>query len=116
MNKRRSKFSPEFKQEAVDLVKRSAKSANQIAKELGISQTSLSRWLRQADATPTEENVFSTQEELRRLKKEVERLRMERDILKNVWSAPGLQGLDRPLAATRLRQCIRPIGGARCVQ
>ena len=82
MKKRRSKFSPEFKQEAVDLVKRSGKSANQIASELGISQTSLSRWLREANANPTEENVFATQEELRRLRKEVERLRMERDILK----------------------------------
>jgi transposase len=82
MKTRRSKFTAEFKQEAVALVKRSGKSANQIAKELGISQTSLSRWLRAVTASPEEANVFVTQEELRRLHKEVERLRMERDILK----------------------------------
>ncbi|MFQ5935117.1 MAG: IS3 family transposase [Acidiferrobacterales bacterium] len=82
MNKRRSKFSAEFKQEAVALVKRSGKSANQVARELGISQTSLSRWIREVQASPGEENIFATQEELRRLRKEVERLRMERDILK----------------------------------
>ena len=82
MNKRGSKFRPEFKQEAVDLVHRTARSVDQIARELGISQTSLSRWAREANANPTEENVFSTQQEFRRLKKGVERLRMERDILK----------------------------------
>jgi transposase len=82
MKTRRSKFSPEFKQEAVDLVKRSGKSANQVAKELGISQTSLSRWIREADANPGEDNVFATRDELRRLQEENRRLKMERDILK----------------------------------
>ncbi len=82
MNKRRSQYSAEFKQEAVALVKRSGKSANQVARELGLAQTSLSRWLREVDAHPTEENVFATQEELKQLKKEIERLRLERDILK----------------------------------
>ena len=78
----RRKFSPEFKQEAVELVRQTGKSANQIAKELGISQTSLSRWLREQTGHPEGENSFSIQEENQRLRQEVERLKMERDILK----------------------------------
>jgi len=80
--KTRRKFSPEFKQEAVDLVRRTGKSANQIANELGISQTSLSRWLRGSVDNPGGNNSFSIQEENQRLRQEVERLKMERDILK----------------------------------
>ncbi len=82
MKSSRRKFSLEFKQEAVDLVQRSGKSSNQIARELGVNQTSLSRWMREAESRPGNENVFVTQEEVRRLRKEVERLKMERDILK----------------------------------
>jgi len=74
MKRARRRFNPEFKQEAVELVRRSDKSANQIARELGISQTTLSRWLRAAGSVPEGENVFATQEELKRLQKENERL------------------------------------------
>jgi len=80
--KTRRKFSPEFKQEAIELVRQTGKSANQIAKELGISQTSLSRWLRESIGHPEGQNSFSIQEENQRLRQEVERLKMERDILK----------------------------------
>jgi transposase len=82
MKRQRKRYSPEFKQEAVDLVHRSGRSANQIAQELGISQTAICRWIRAADAAPGTGNVFAAQEELKRLQKENERLRMERDILK----------------------------------
>ena len=82
MKNHRRRFSAEFKQEAVDLVRRSGKSSNQIARELGVNQTALSRWIRAAESSPADRNVFARQEELRRLRKEVERLRMERDILK----------------------------------
>ena len=42
------RFSTQFKQEAIALVRRTDKSVNQIAKELGVNQTSLSRWVREA--------------------------------------------------------------------
>ncbi len=82
MKNHRRQFSAEFKREAVDLVGRSGKSCHQIAKELGVNQTCLSRWRRAAASSPADRNVFASQEELRRLRKEVERLKMERDILK----------------------------------
>ncbi|OGT29572.1 MAG: hypothetical protein A2W28_02315 [Gammaproteobacteria bacterium RBG_16_51_14] len=80
--KTRKKFSPEYKQEAVDLVRRTGQSANQIAKELGIPQTSLSRWLRGSAGHPEDKNSFPIQEENQQLRQEVNRLKMERDILK----------------------------------
>ena len=77
----RRKFTTEFKQEAVALVRRSGQSANQVAKELGVSQTAVSRWLREASSPRSGPNGFRA-EELKVLRREVERLRMERDILK----------------------------------
>ena len=47
MSALRRKFPSEFKQEAVALVQRSGQSANQVAQELGASQTALSHWLRE---------------------------------------------------------------------
>ncbi len=80
--KTRRKFSSSFKEEAVDLVKKSGKSTNQIAGELGISQTSLSRWIRESKTSPEGARIFSSNEALRRLREENRRLTMERDILK----------------------------------
>lgn len=82
MSAQRRKFTAEFRQEAVALVRRSGQSANQVAKELGISQTALSRWLREALRGASGANGFPAAEELKTLRREVERLRMERDILK----------------------------------
>ena len=82
MSASRRTFTAEFKQEAVVLVRRSGQSANQVAKELGVSQTALSRWLRDASRLAGSPNGFHAADELRALRREVERLRMERDILK----------------------------------
>ena len=82
MGTQRRKFTSEFKQEAVALVRRSGQSANQVAKELGVSQTALSRWLREATTAPVGPKGMLATEELRALRREVTQLRMERDILK----------------------------------
>ena len=82
MGKHRRSFAPEFKQEAVDLVRRSGKSGCQVARELGVAQPTLNRWIRQAAATPRGSSCFLATEELKVLRREVEQLRMERDILK----------------------------------
>ena len=81
----------EFKEEAVRLAQTSGKSITQIARELGISDTSIHQWrkeltqLRQ-DAFPGSGHQTPLEEENRRLKREVERLQQERDILKKVVS------------------------------
>jgi len=78
----RRSFTPEFKQEAVDLLRRSKKSQTQVAKDLGVGQTTLSRWALQAERMPLGPKGFLATEELKTLRREVERLRQERDILK----------------------------------
>jgi transposase len=80
-------FTAEFKQEAVHLLATSGKSGSVIAKELGISATILNRWRKELRTTvgaafPGKGHQTEREEEVRRLRREVDTLRQERDILK----------------------------------
>lgn len=77
--------SREFKLEAVRLVREQGLSATQAARDLGIHLNTLRVWLQKAAADP--EHAFPGQgkpsdSELARLKRELRRVTMERDILK----------------------------------
>ncbi len=83
----RRMFSREFKQEAVDLVKQRGVSAAQASRDLGIYATVLRRWVRASEADgpaalPGNGRLTPEQEELRSLRREVSKLKAERDILK----------------------------------
>lgn len=81
----RRNFTPEFKAEAVALVRRSGKSPGQVAKELDLTETSLREWLKRADAELSGSQagpVTDLQSENERLRKELQRVTMERDFLK----------------------------------
>jgi len=86
-NKRRS-FSKEFKLEAVRLIIDEGRSISQVARDLEIRDTILGRWKQeyeqdQRNAFPGKGQLKSSEDdELRRLRRENKRLRMERDILK----------------------------------
>lgn len=82
MGYKRRSYTPEFKQEAVNLVRQGEKSGCQIARELGIAQPTLNRWTRQAANAPLGANSFLAMEELKVVRREMEQLRQERDILK----------------------------------
>ncbi len=77
-------YPPEFKTEAVRLVRSSGRSISQIARELGVSSNSLRTWVKQAEIDQGEREGLTTdeREELRRLRREVKVLRQERDFLK----------------------------------
>jgi transposase len=90
----RRAFTDEFKAEAVRLVTVEGHSARQVAKDLGIHESLLRRWRRKLEARQARSagvkpsvavaaSVIVEQEEIRKLKRENERLRMERDVLKN---------------------------------
>ena len=83
--KRRS-FSDEFKAETVRLVRDSGKSVGAIARELDLTETSLRKWVEQSeiDAGRGATGALTTaeREELVAGRREIRRLRMERDILK----------------------------------
>ena len=80
----RRKFSDEYKREAVRLVVEQGLSPAQAAADLGIGASTLDNWVRaRREASAGEERITeSEQAELKRLRKENQQLRMERDILK----------------------------------
>ena len=84
--KKRRKFTAEYKAEVVKLVRESDKGIGQLSRELGLTESSVRNWVKQADvdAGRGREGALTTdeKEELRRLRRDVKRLRMERDILK----------------------------------
>jgi transposase len=83
--RQRRSFTDDYKRQAVDLVASSGRSIGSVAKELGLRDSVLRRWveLRGAGREPSADHAA----EIARLQRENERLRMERDILKN-YSAP----------------------------
>jgi transposase len=94
MGQERRHFTDEFKTEAIALLAGSGRPLIQIAGELGLSPSMLRNWrnrqgggntgaavlLKPASATPS---VVDPAAEISRLRRENDRLRMERDILKN---------------------------------
>ena len=91
MAETRRQYTSEFKQEAVRLSKESGKTLAQVARELGVRANLLRRWKRQveeggglpgAEIFPGAGKLPAQEEELRRLRREVETLRQERDFLK----------------------------------
>ncbi len=78
-------YPSEFRQEAVRLVQTSGKSRRELADDLGISTETLRQWVKQAelDAGVRHDGLTTTErEELRRLRRENQILREEREILK----------------------------------
>ena len=89
MNKERRHFTQEFKQEAVRLATTPGARVAVVAKDLGVYESTLRRWMHeQADlgssAFPGHGNpaVTPEQAEINRLRRELEAARLERDILK----------------------------------
>jgi transposase len=77
-------FSQEFRDEAVRLTVTGGKSIAQVARELGVAANTLYHWRREAHyahAVPVAEQE-STEQEAARLRKELELVKQERDILK----------------------------------
>ncbi len=84
---RPSKYPQEFRADAVELVKTSERPRVEVAKSLGISDSTLANWM-QADrdarrrAEDPDALSESDRDELRRLRKEVIELRTDKEILR----------------------------------
>ena len=84
MSKKKTKFTSEFKAEAVKLVTEQGYKQVEVANNLGIDVKNIHRWVSQkmlmaANAKP---RLTAEQEELQQLRKENKRLKLEREILK----------------------------------
>jgi transposase len=83
----KSKYYPvEFKVKAVEMLKESGKSQVQVSRELGIADSSLSKWVRQYEAGEFSGSAkkvqSSSDKEIARLTAELKRKTMEVEILK----------------------------------
>jgi transposase len=96
MGKKRRSFSKDFKLEAVKLVKEGGLSVSRAAQDLGIYETSLRRWIKQYEIDhgqgPAGALTTAEKEELRRLRREVRTLRMEREVLKKATAFFAKEG------------------------
>ena len=80
----RRSFSDEYKTEVVELCRTSGKSIAQVARDLGIGETAVRRWVAQAEIDTGRRPGLTTEEhaELVALRKENRVLREERDLLR----------------------------------
>jgi transposase-like protein len=84
-----NKYSAEFKRQAVELAKTGGKSHGESERELRITAGLLSKWKRRlqsdgAEAFPGNGRLKDSDEEVRRLRRELEIVMQERDILKKL--------------------------------
>lgn len=80
-----TRFTDEFRDEAVRHVTERGHSVADVAARLGISQHSLYRWIRASRPAAQEQELSDLQaanKEIKRLQKDLHRTREERDILK----------------------------------
>ena len=76
--------SPEFRRRAVELTRLGEKRISQVARDLGIAESGLRRWMKQADVDEGKKEGLTSDEkaELVRLRREKRVLEMEVEILK----------------------------------
>ena len=87
MGKKRRQYTKEFKIEAVRLIIEEGRPISDVARELGTAQSLLHRWKKKSeegkiDPFPGKGRLSPEDEEMRRLRRENKRLRMEHEILK----------------------------------
>ena len=86
MTQRRGAYAPEFRQKMVELVAAGRK-VGELAKEFGCYETSISAWVRQAQADALGGGrsaaplTTAERQELSQLRRQVRQISMERDIL-----------------------------------
>jgi transposase len=84
---KRKTYSRDFKRRTVDLADKSERPDSAIEKEMGLYQGAIGAWRKElktnaANAFPGKGNLKPDEEELRKLRRELEIVREERDILK----------------------------------
>ena len=84
MGKRhRRKFTDEFKAETVKLIRESGRTVGSVARELDLTETAVREWVKKAERSGAADTLGADERtELRRLRKENQELRMEKEILR----------------------------------
>lgn len=87
MSEKRKSYDKEFKLSAVKMIVEGGMRVSRVSKDLGVNENSLHNWKRayledQQNAFPGKGRMKPEEEELRKLKRELHIVTMERDILK----------------------------------
>ena len=95
--KKRRRFTQEFKEDVVNLIKTGDKSVADISKDLDIAEQILYRWYKKisGEDNPKQVGVTEKDKELRELRKKLADVEEERDILKKAISIFSKQGKSR---------------------
>jgi transposase-like protein len=84
--RKRRKFTPEFKADAVRLVRTGGKTIAEVTEQFDLTETALRAWVKRAEADagqgPPDALTTAERAELVELRKRLKRVEMERDILK----------------------------------
>ena len=96
MAKSRKVYAPKFKLAAVKMVTEPKLSVAEVARRLGVTENILPSWKKAvqksgAEAFPGAGHLTPVEEELRRLRADVKRLEMERDIRKKATAVFATQ-------------------------
>lgn len=87
MSRERRTFDPEFKKEASRLVQEEGRKVSEIARDLGVGDTVLRRWVQKYQDSPTKVflgkgSMQPLEDENRKLKQKLSKVEREREILK----------------------------------
>jgi transposase len=88
--RKRPTYTSEFKAEAARVARQGGKPVAEAAKDMGVSETALRRWMEQAEIDegngPAGALTTAERQELTRLRRELRQVTMERDFLKKAAS------------------------------
>ena len=79
--RRRREFTPEFKAEAVAMVDAAGGNIAQVAKELGVAESTIGNWVRKFREEAAGAPSAQERAEIRELRRELDRVERERDLL-----------------------------------
>ncbi len=82
MAKNQKSYTPEFKQQIVDLYNAGGTSYPQLEREYGVKRSTISGWVKQLSPIKVSEEETVTLKEYKALQKEIQRLKTENEILK----------------------------------
>ena len=82
MAKNQKNYTPEFRQQIVELYNSGGKSYLQLEREYGVSKSTISKWVHQLSPISVSETETISMKEFKSLQKEYQQLKIENEILK----------------------------------